>query len=408
MGMIVREGDAGEDQSSPAKAIWIAIAFLLVVTYFGLVIFLAPGAPFMDDLNIANSVNRGRVAANPLTELWAQHNEHRPLITKLIFGAQQSVTGSFSYTALAFIGNLFLLPVFAILVSYARNGAKEARMAAIVFAAALTFSYTSADSMLWAMAALSNYGVVAFALLTFWLLSKRSTLWSIGALVSALLAALSQGNGLLVLLLGCLFLLLDRRWMAAILWVAASAAFIFVYLSGYIPSAENANPWESIARPAEVALFALVFSGSALGYPTESETLRVGMIIVSATLGLILWAHVVWRFIIARFRSVDPLLWFSVFVMASGVLAALNRLDTGIIQALTPRYHINSCMLIVAGVLMLAAGPDGSKPSAIVRRAMPAFAVLAIAYVAVSTLTLWRMHTFYLEQTRVTATQSVP
>jgi len=91
------------------------------------------------------------------------------------------------------------------------KGAGALAGAAILFIATMTFSYTSADSMQWAMSAMSNYTVIAFALLTFWMLTKGGVAWSMGALGAALLSGLSQGNGFLVLLLGCAFLLFDRR-----------------------------------------------------------------------------------------------------------------------------------------------------------------------------------------------------
>lgn len=379
--------------------IWLAAAAGIIVLYFVLVLLLAPGGPFMDDIHISESVERARAAANPWPELWSQHNEHRPVITKLIFWLQRAVAAP-DYTLLAFIGNLSLLPIFAIFVQRARKLTGIAAGAAILFAAAMTFSYTSADSMLWAMTAMSNYGVIMFALLSFWMLGKGGAAWSIGALSSALMAGLSQGNGFLVLLLGCAFLLLDRRWLLAAVWAIATAAFMGLYFVSYISVAGNADPVASLGRPHEVVLFGLIFSGSALGYPVSFEPLALTMMAACAGLGLLLWALVLRMFVVARFRSTDPLLWFSVFLIASGCLAALSRLDTGFIQAMTPRYHVNSCLLIASCVLILATRQDASKLAAGVRRFMPLLALAGLAYIAVSTLTLWRMHSFYIEQTR--------
>ena len=183
-------------------------------------------------------------------------------------------------------------------------------------------------------------------------------------------------------------------------WVVVTIAFLALYFVSYVPVVGNTDPVASLGRPHEVLLFGLIFSGSALGYPVESGPLALAMMAACALLGLLLWALVLRTFIVARFRSTDPLLWFSVFLIASGCLAALSRLDTGFIQAMTPRYHVNSCLLIASCVLMLATSRDGSKILAITRRAMPLLALVGIAYIAVSTLTLWRMHSFYIEQTQ--------
>jgi hypothetical protein len=380
--------------------LWLGAALALIVLYFVLIVLLAPGAPFMDDIHISASVERARAAANPWPELWAQHNEHRPVTTKLIFWAQRALTATPNYTLLAFIGNLSLLPIFAILAARAWKGAGPLAGAAILFIATMTFSYTSADSMLWAMTAMSNYSVITFALLAFWMLAKGGTGWTLGALAAALLSGLSQGNGFLVLLLGCIFLLFNRRWFFAGLWAAAFAGFMALYFASYTPVFNTTNPVESLGRPAEVVLFAAVFSGSALGYPTGIDALRIPMIIVCAILGIALWAFILRRFVAAKFRSTDPLLWFATFLVASGFLAALSRLDTGAIQAMTPRYHVNSCLIIASCVLMLLTGKEPSRLGDMVRRHLPLLAFAGLAYVAVSTLTLWRMHSLYIERTR--------
>ena len=54
----------------------------------------------------------------------------------------------------------------------------------------------------------------------------------------------------------------------------------------------------------------------------------------------------------------------------------------------------------LAGVLGLARRHEGSELTTGVRRFMPLLALAGLAYVAVSTLTLWRMHSFYIEQTQ--------
>ncbi|MDP3492842.1 MAG: hypothetical protein Q8R82_06990 [Hyphomonadaceae bacterium] len=395
----MQETSGNEGAGLRVGAIWLGAAIAVIVLYFVLVLLLAPGAPFMDDIHISESVERARAAANPWPELWSQHNEHRPVITKLIFWMQRAVAAP-NYTLLAFIGNLSLLPIFAVLALRAWRSAGSAAGAAILFVATMTFSYTSADSMLWAMTAMSNYGVILFALLAFWMAGRSGAVWSIGALGSALLAGLSQGNGFLVLMLGCLFLIFDRRWIATAAWAAATAVFLALYFASYIPVAGNTDPVASLGRPFEVMLFALIFSGSALGYPVESGPLAFAMMAACAALGLLLWA-VVWRtFLAARFRSTDPLLWFSFFLIASGGLAALSRLDTGFIQAMTPRYHVNSCLLIASCVVIMATNRDSLRQTIRVRRAMPLLALAGLAYIAVSTLTLWRMHSFYIEQTQ--------
>lgn len=376
----------------------MALTAALILAFFVCVILFAPGAPFRDDVDMANAVERAMAASNPWPDIWSQHNEHRLVTTKLAFWMQRAITGAPDYTLLAVIGNLCLLVVFAIFAKRALTS-RAAVGATLLFVAAMTFSYTSADSMLWAMAAISNYGVIALALLAFWMLAKGGARWMLAALVCGLLACVTQGNGFVVMALGCVFLLLQKRWTHAAVWVVALAGFMVAHTMNYTGIPGNSGPLAALGKPVDVVLFAAIFSGSALSYPLAFEPSLYALMFVSAGLGLALWAFILRRFIVSRFRSADPLLWFGVFLVASGFLAALGRLDGGLIQATTPRYHIHSTLLIASCVLMLVSGEGDERLEPIARRAMPWLAAAGVAYVVVSTLILWRMHGFYIAQT---------
>lgn len=175
---------------------------------------------------------------------------------------------------------------------------------------------------------------------------------------------------------------------------------MMLYFASYVPVIDTTNPLHSLGRPFEVVLFAAVFSGSALGYPAENDALRIAMIVACAILGIALWSLILRKFVAAKFRSTDPLLWFTTFLIVSGLLAALSRLDTGAIQAMTPRYHVNSCLIIASCALMLVTGKEGTWLADMTRRYLPLLAFAGLVYVAVSTLTLWRMHSLYIERTR--------
>ncbi|MBI1362138.1 MAG: hypothetical protein GC155_17825 [Alphaproteobacteria bacterium] len=378
--------------SSTQFALWFAA--LLGLAYFLLVIVLAPGGPFGDDLDIAIQVGRAQAAHNPWPILWTQHNEHRLLVTELMFWGQRALMGAPNYTLLAFAGGLFLIPIFLILAQRASRIERGAG-AALVFAAAMTFSYSSADSMLWAMAAISNYGVIAFAAAMVWLLNLDTAASRAGALACAILAVASQGNGILAPFLGAAYLVTGRRWGWAALWLAVSIAVAAAYLHGYARPDNLSDPLDSMRHPIGVGLFALVMSGSAFGYPMASVGLRLAVTILSALLGVVLCGLTVFGFMRSRFLTRDPLLWFNAFLLGSILLAALGRLDMGLIQALAPRYHINSCLLAASCVMVAASDGFGAALGALARKTLPALAVGGCLYLAASSLTLWRMHTFY-------------
>jgi hypothetical protein len=372
-------------------------ALALVVLYFILVVTLAPGGPFGDDLDIARSVEAARAADNPWPALVSLHNEHRLVLTRLVFWGQQAVMGAPDYTMIALVGNLFLLAVFGVFAMRAREADAPAAGWAILFAAAMTFSYSAADTMLWAMGAVQNYGAAASAALAFWMLAKRGTGWTLSALAMAAVAVAAQGSGLVVLALGAVFLAVDRRWAWSAVWLAATVAVAIPYMSGATTPGGHSSFDVVMGQPLEATLFALIVSGSALGYPMENEGLRLVFFAACAGFGALLWGIVGRAVLRSRFASRDPILWFALFLIASGFLVATGRLEAGMIQALTPRYHTLSCLLAACCLLMLATEPSEARAPALVRRALPVLAVAAVAYVGVSTLTLWRMHVFLAE-----------
>jgi hypothetical protein len=376
---------------------WIALA--IVVAYFFGVALLAPAAPFADDVGIAREATAFGAAKSP-TEAWrvlsAQHDEHRPILTRLAFWAADALPGPTSYRLIALTGSLFLVLAFWLFAREARRA--EAPVAMLVVLAALLFNFGFAESSLWAMAAVSNFGVLALAMAMLVMISAGGR-WAMLAIAPALLAVGLQGNGLVALLVGFGALLWSRNWTLALMWALVMAGVTAWYFTGYVRPLDTPNPARLVSRLPEIMVYALAFCGSAAAFGAESlGALNLAFVTVAAVVGAMLVLATTWgalRSGLGRDASGRGrwLLWLNIFIVFTAIAAALSRIDHGVQQALAPRYHINSCLMVASTLLYLVEEGDGM--AAPLRRWMPALAGIGVAYVLATTPILVWMHNLH-------------
>lgn len=216
---VARAGDL-RARVEPA-APWIVLAIILA--YFFSIAALAPTAPFADDAGIsqeAAAFGAARSPAEAWTALSTQHDEHRPILLRLVFWGAATLPGETSYRLIALIGSLFLLLAFWIFAREARRSAAPG--AILVVLAALTFNFGAAESSLWAAAAVANFGALGLAMAMLALIAAGGV-WAALAIIPALLTVGLQGNGLVALAVGMGALLFNRRWGLAALWALVLA-----------------------------------------------------------------------------------------------------------------------------------------------------------------------------------------
>ncbi len=191
-------------------AVWVWLAVALIIAYAVGIALYALRVPFGDDHAMISAAAFGaaQTPADAWAALSAQHNEHRPVVVRLVFWLADLLPGPLDVALIAWAGNLFLVLMFALLL---REGHRvSAPGPFIVVAAALMFNFGLSESSIWPMAAVSNFGVLAMMLAMLALLSMRGiTAWL--ALSPALLAVGLQGNGLFVPFLGAAYLLTNKR-----------------------------------------------------------------------------------------------------------------------------------------------------------------------------------------------------
>lgn len=200
-------------------------------------------------------------------EFWRPHNEHRIVISKLIFwadirwfGGRNVLSMASNYALLCALAGTF----YGICARYVENW--HARVALAGGIAVLMFSWVQWENLIWAF---QNqwYAVFLFALLAFFCVERsandRCARWIILALVCATASMGSMANGLLsfpmLVVLGLFFRIGRTR---VLLFIVATAFAGWAYMHGLHPSSDVSMTQVLRTMPREIARFFILYVGS--------------------------------------------------------------------------------------------------------------------------------------------------
>lgn len=214
------------------KVAFLAVVGLPVLFFFRYLWHFSTLLPNEDDIPaILAFINR----AFPFTAesgrlLFMPFREHVILPAKIIAYFQVLFTGSMNLKVMILLGNLFWVRVLWLLYTLT----KEAKIPPVFFlpVSFILFQVQFSETALWPMALWSNLIVVWLAIESLNLLiSPRKEFWRFGlAFFLALAATFSNGNGLLVLIIGFGVLLLQRaEKRRLLLWLSLSVISIAGY-----------------------------------------------------------------------------------------------------------------------------------------------------------------------------------
>ena len=291
-----------------------------------------------------------RALDHPWRAFFEQHNEHRLVLSRLIFFADMRWFGGVN--AFALCANFALAALLAATVYRlaVRDGAAPAQeRAALLGATAICcFSWMQKDNFIWGFQS-QWFAVYGSAALAFGALDAAQTHrragrraradgWLGAALLFATAAAFSMANGMLAFAVLLLQAVYHRMSWRRVLAVGVCAAAVgFVYFRGW-QAPDGASPAATLlARPVAAAGFVLLYLGSPawgahLGRPIS---LLCGAL---AALGLLLALHIAWR---QRRQGIPlgvALPATALFVAAGALITAAGRLPSGLGAALASRY----------------------------------------------------------------------
>lgn len=197
---------------------------------------------------------------------FAFHNEHRIVFTRFITWLIVKFNGTIDYRIMMIVGNSAILGIWVYFISCVNKYQLSAWYIAI--SGWLLFSLAIAENLFWGMASVQNFWVIFWALTTFYLLvygemadmrnpfvnKSRALLPThsinrfmlYAAMLTALLALFTSGNGLLVPFIGLFILLLQKRFMTSILWTLTVGGIVAIHLLTAESRPDAVNPASAV------------------------------------------------------------------------------------------------------------------------------------------------------------------
>jgi hypothetical protein len=189
-------------------------------------------APWLDDFEVGSMTLKNWLATEDLTQrfdlIWAPNNEHRVVILKLLVLFNYYILGQFNIQWMIWESHLYLIPLFYLSFQVLPNENRWLNFATLAFIY-LSFQYTL--SSYWMIAAVQHNSVIGFGLISTYLLAKNKLF--IIAILCALLAALSNSDGLFFIPIGAFLLCLQYRWKELIIWICMLTGLICLFFLKY-------------------------------------------------------------------------------------------------------------------------------------------------------------------------------
>ncbi len=328
----------------------------IIIVYYSVVVIFTENFPISDDFVLVGFLNNF-IGLNSFSEkmtlLFKLHNEHRIFLTRVIFLLYYKLFGTLNFTYLCLIGNLAIAGMFYVIIKQLPSELRK-NSSIVVIITCMLFQYGSSESMLWAMASISNYYVLFFALLTMNFIAKNSVTNFVLALLFAVLATFTQGNGIVILVIGNLYLLSQRRYRYLCLWMFITGIVCFAYFYGYQSPQHHSDPFAFFANAGKAVIFMLAFIGSAFGVGgSHYQVLTTIFLVPTIAIGIFVCATTLWLFYKKRYQDGNIFIWINLFIILTAFLTALSRLNFGLSQALVPKYHINSNLILISTFLMI-------------------------------------------------------
>jgi hypothetical protein len=323
---------------------WGLLLLLLpIVLFFVVTILYTVNIPYNDDFpTILDFLTKQHH-----TESWGQriqqfiepYGEHRVFFIRFFAFLQHTIFGTLNFTWLAFIGNVGFLFFFYYLASSFPE--KESRLWYWVALAFLMFQLQTWSNYTWAMASLENTLVFCWTGAAFYYAFKYED--KTMALVFAILATYTNGNGIFVLAILAFLFLLQKNWKIAAGYFIVFA-MLFKFNNSHL-SGSFVEKFQSQSVSLSIGKF-FVFVGSNVFHPSYT--------IVAMLLGVLITAYFVFLFFVKKYYTLNPVvtaLFLFVFITALAVATQRENMD---ISTVAPsRYRIYGTLALACVFISL-------------------------------------------------------
>ncbi|MVM32221.1 hypothetical protein GO755_19390 [Spirosoma sp. HMF4905] len=343
-------------QLSPAvRYVLIGLLTLLILGpafwYYRVVFGNAVNVPFEDDFDSAllfasNYLYKTPTFVGKVQRIFSQHNEHRIVLDRLAFLTDYSLTGHINFRHLIIFGNLSLLVVVGLLyLSSFRSLTTLQKLAYFLPVPFLLFQMHFWELTVWGMASIQNLYIVAFALLSFYALGRgqQQASWFWTAIVSAIIATFTSGNGIFVFIIGIPVLFLQKAYRSLGIWTVVGVATAALYFWGYAKPGHHPPIFETLTKnPGQFFDYFFTLTGS--DFATQPTwPVRAGKWMLALFVGLLIWKSTK-----RQLTTNVAILALLSFMYLTSLSVTMARSGFGIQQALSPRYGILPVMLLIS------------------------------------------------------------
>jgi len=331
-----------ERLASLARLLVFAVPVVQVAVLLWAIWTRTGSVPFWDEWKMTGIVQRANDGTLSLADLWAFHNEHRPLLQRLIDLGLIDLTHWNRQVMMTF-DLLVGISAAALLISAARTtlGSRSWWFALFAPLSLLLLSWGQWENWFWPWQ-LGFIGIgfgVAVCFRALQVQDGSSPSWRRFALglLGALVASLSSAGGLLVWI-GFAPAIWRMGYRKLALWVGTGSVIWALYLIGFH------RAFTTVASVPEMATYAAAYLGAPIGAGDVRLSEVFGLLsIVLLAADLVLYVRLQ--------RTLAPLMvWLSLALYALGndAVTTYGRAFLGTVEAVSSRYEVFSAVWWVA------------------------------------------------------------
>ena len=349
--------------NSLQKQTWLAalLCLLPIALYFGIFAELALNVNYVafDDILILGVIPGFEDAS--WLERWQRLTdpfpEHRLIFSRSLVLTSYYLFGKVNLVSLMLIGNLCWLGCAGVFYAVFRR--LQLSLWYFVPVVWLWFTIHSFENMFWGVSSLCNFGVLFFTLLAFYFATYGpGRLWA--ALLCALLATYTYGNGIVVFAIIALLVWLTGRRKEFLITVGVTLVVGIIYFAGFpqkTDSLDFSDPQQ--VKEGIAGFFGFIGSIAALdAYTTEpfplALTVVAGVLIIGTFL-LLFWQKLLplFRAVVGRPILLSPAGQFAlalfIFIAITSFAVVYKRIPLGGFESLFKgRYRMYTALALIA------------------------------------------------------------
>lgn len=331
------------------------IGLIPIYLYFSNLLKYSQNIPHWDDYAIIHFVNKFHATDGfweKLQLIFAQHNEHRIAITRIVALLITEINGNLNFQWMIVLGNLALVGILIVFIKFLKLNKLSINY--IIPVCFLIFQLSIYENSYWGMASVQNFWVIFFVVVSIWQIARGKIPY-----VWAFFATFTSANGVVfVPFVGLLVFLWQKEKKKTVIWLVYSLFLILLYFLDY------SKPIDS--QPISIHFLDNINAGLALVgsiidvdlYQIFSKRLLFS-ILTGLVFSIIILVSILFKYLAEKNLqktnsfSFYFLLGILIFLIGTSFVTAISRFHYGFYVFLTSKYKIYSILICCSLYLLL-------------------------------------------------------